>query len=697
MPWVGGLNNPQFSAADLNNDATPDLVIFDRTGDRLMTFVNEGIADSVNYHYAPKYEKNFPDLTCWMLMKDFNCDGIEDIFAHIGLGVQVFKGFYNAGNELCFTTYKKILKFDSFAGLFNISVSLVDIPAICDIDNDSDLDILTFESGGGWIDYFENMSQDAGYGCDSFNYELTEHCWGLMFEPATPRAKWLLQNCPWRPEGISENNDDEEEMRGGGPFRHSGSTLLAFDNDGDGDKELILGDISWEDLVYLTNGGSPTAALLTEQDTLFPNYSVPANIQWFPAAFYLDLNNDGANDIVASPNSENGMTNVANVWYYKNIGTNNNGTFIYQTDSLFTKDMVDVGEGAAPVFADVNNDGLTDILVTNRNYFGAKSQIEYLQNVGTDTLPVYKIISKNWMNLSALNLKSLYPAFGDLDNDGKKEMVLGNEGGTLLFYENTGGGAGVNDNFVLTNPSYFSIDVGAFSTPVIIDVDGDDLLDIVIGEDNGSLNFCRNTGTVSTANFSSLQTSFGNVIVNQGAQIVGFSIPCFTKLNNEITWTLLVGCEGGNVFQYNGIEGNLSGTFNLVDTSFADIYVGSFSAPSATDINADGIPEIAIGNYRGGVTVYDTSNAHNYAAIEITDEDWVLNLYPNPANDFITLTSNHDVIKAEVFDVLGRKLYDVDINNRREFTLSTSQLSVALYVIRITSADGNCTIKFLKN
>jgi len=41
-PWAGGLNNPQFSNADLDHDGLQDLVVFDRTGNKLLTFRNNG-------------------------------------------------------------------------------------------------------------------------------------------------------------------------------------------------------------------------------------------------------------------------------------------------------------------------------------------------------------------------------------------------------------------------------------------------------------------------------------------------------------------------------------------------------------------------------------------------------------------------------------------------------------------------------
>src|ERR1017187_10109091 len=89
LAWVGGLNNPQFSSADLNNDGINDLVIFDRTGNKFLTFINDNKRDTVSYTYAPKYELNFPPITSWALLLDYNHDNIPDLFAHTNLGIQV--------------------------------------------------------------------------------------------------------------------------------------------------------------------------------------------------------------------------------------------------------------------------------------------------------------------------------------------------------------------------------------------------------------------------------------------------------------------------------------------------------------------------------------------------------------------------------------------------------------------------------
>ena len=69
--FSGGINAGQFSEIDLNLDGTMDLVVFDKSGNKISPFIN----DNGNYIYAPKYRSAFPKVHDWMLFADYNCDG----------------------------------------------------------------------------------------------------------------------------------------------------------------------------------------------------------------------------------------------------------------------------------------------------------------------------------------------------------------------------------------------------------------------------------------------------------------------------------------------------------------------------------------------------------------------------------------------------------------------------------------------
>jgi hypothetical protein len=80
-PYTGGLNAPQMFKIELDGDGIKDLFVFDRYGNKVMTYLFKG----GKYVYAPMYESQFPPLFKWVVIKDYNCDGKEDIFTEVDL------------------------------------------------------------------------------------------------------------------------------------------------------------------------------------------------------------------------------------------------------------------------------------------------------------------------------------------------------------------------------------------------------------------------------------------------------------------------------------------------------------------------------------------------------------------------------------------------------------------------------------
>ena len=191
-PFAGGLNSPQVNAVDLNNDGILDLHFFDKAGNVHVTFINDGTTSGEAYSFAPEYAENFPDITGWALLRDYNGDGVMDIFSYSdrpGIhGVKVHKGSY-INDEI---TFERLQHFDGPHNLLSflipngtfpqIAVTNEDLPAIDDIDGDGDLDILTFDLGGSNVQMFKNMTLEMGYGLDSLKFILFDDCWGNFFE-----------------------------------------------------------------------------------------------------------------------------------------------------------------------------------------------------------------------------------------------------------------------------------------------------------------------------------------------------------------------------------------------------------------------------------------------------------------------------------------------------------------------------------
>lgn len=699
-PWTGGLNNPQFSDGDFNNDGIPDLLIFDRTGNKILTFINHGTANTVDYEYTPEYEAGFPNLINWALLRDYNYDGIPDIFTFTngplsfpGVGIQVYRGYYSADNKIQFVNADSLLLFPNGNFMVNLYVSAVDIPAIVDVNGDGDLDILTFQITGGFVMYFENLSEELGYGHDSLIYKKEDDCWGDFFEPSLQRADLLNQACPF-----FDANEDQQKP---GMDRHTGSVETAWDNDGDGDVEFLKGDISFSNLDYLVNGGTTTNAHMVAEDTSYPAYDVPADIFIFPAPFLVDVNNDGLRDLLVAPDAAGGSVNFGCSWYYKNVGNAITATFSFQSDTFMNGDMIDVGEGCYPVFFDADNDGLLDMIIGNRGYFDNTNiniyigELAYYRNIGDAEHPKFKLITKNYADVASLGVKSVYPAFGDLDGDGDKDMLLGQEDGSLLYFKNTAA-SGAPANFVFFQANYANTEtLGNASTLQLVDVNRDGLLDILMGEQSGNLDYIQNTGTASTPDFSSApNTFFGGVDVRQPGYLEGFSIPFLYDDDDGSGYRLLVGSKRGWIYKYSNIDNNLGGTFTKVDSFFNHISVGANSSVSGADVNGDGKADLLVGNYRGGVTFYDSKITGIDPPGQFPGD--AIRIYPNPATEnfevALAASANAGNVQIALIDLFGEKIAERKVNAKTPAQFNVALLPSGVYLLEVRT-EGSGVVK----
>ena len=93
--------------------------------------------------------------------------------------------------------------------------------------------------------------------------------------------------------------------------------------------------------------------------------------------------------------------------------------------------------------------------------------------------PEFQLVSQNFEDIQSKHLTGIYPTFGDLDGDNDKDMIIGDETGTLKYFENQGG-AGEPMDFDVRVEDYANIDVGGFSIPQLFDLNKDGLLDSII-------------------------------------------------------------------------------------------------------------------------------------------------------------------------------------------------------------------------
>ena len=692
-PWAGGCNSCQFSEIDVNMDGIKDLFVFDRTGNKISIFLNDGSLGGNNYKHASEYAFLFPrTLENWVLLRDFNCDGKEDIFTATTGGMAVYKNISTTSTGLQFDVEKPLVFSLQQGNFVNLFVTPVDIPAIDDLDGDGDLDILTFGVVGSFVEYHRNLSVENGFGCDSLDFELRNKCWGYFSENVVSNSVTISDSCLFNvPDSELTADEDARTVS-----RHAGSTLVTIDMNGDGDKELILGDVSFNNMVMLENGGDSANALAINQDTAFPSNSVPVDMPIFPAGFHLDLDNDGKRDFIASPNSPNLSLNEKSSWFYKNQGTDESPIFEFASEEFLQDGMIEMGEGAYPAFLDHNNDGLMDLIVGNFGFFEPggtfSSRLTLYENVGTISEPAFNFVTDDYQNLSTMGLgNALYPTFGDLDGDGDMDMMLGEISGVLHYFENTAA-TGATATFTASQLNFQAsdgnaIDVGQFSTPQLYDLNGDDVLDLIIGERNGNVNYYENTGTSTAPSFELTKDSLGNFDVAEWWDITGFSVP--VAFRDSIGTKLLVGSKQGSLHLFDNIDGNLTGDFNLVDSTYESIFDGIRSAPALTDLDNDGTLDMIMGNYRGGLAYFGGS-----PTVGIQDNadlpTWSFNLYPNPTANQLNLKINRlEQAKTsfQVINLLGEVVLEADLGFDDRTNLDVSNYPNGLYFLKVVR-DG---------
>jgi hypothetical protein len=702
MPFLGGLNSPQYSPVDLNNDGRQDIFVFDRSGNVRLTFINIG----TGYTYAPLYQTNFPDLNDWALLRDFNGDGIADIFAFNdggASGIRVYKGkMVNnqiAFDRINFGTVGNVINYPlSNGSRTNLYVNSVDIPSIDDIDGDGDLDILAFEVGGGRVNYYKNTSKERNYGRDTLLFQLEDNCWGRFYDNG-------LQNSVKLGTKDACSSGLKSEGGVGIGLRHPGATLTSYDKDGDGDKDLLIGSISYENLSDLTNGGTSAQAWMNSQDNRFPSNSETVNLSTFPAAYIFDADNDGKKDLFVTPSSNNFVENYNVSWFYKNTGTAQVPSFTLQQKDFFVRDMIDLGAGANPCFVDVDADGLQDIIVGNYSYFkpfeSRDARLFYFRNIGTLAQPKYLLIDNNWLNfkaISSIDFVNFSPTFGDLDGDGDLDLLVGEETGSLFFVENKGG---ANKPLSMGTPQavWKDIQAGTSCKPQIVDLNRDGLPDIVTGTRVGDLRYFQNIGTRTQPNFNSTPTirGLGKIDVTTLGVGIGFAAPCFVDFKGK--YNVFVGSYDGKIFHYDGIDGNLTGSFNLVSDDYGKIRDGSRSTPTLKNINGDTKMELIIGNYRGGLTAYrSTFNSDGTTALQVVENQVFAHISPNPASDVIQLEIEglKGGVNIKIMNTVGQIVKNFTGNTPPQY-LDIKSLINGIYFIEIQAEGKRQVLKFVKN
>ena len=142
---------------------------------------------------------------------------------------------------------------------------------------------------------------------------------------------------------------------------------------------------------------------------------------------------------------------------------------------------IDVGWSSIPSFADLDGDDDLDLLV------GAEtgSETKYFTNDGSNVFTV------NTTAFAGVTFPSYgRPILADFDNDGDYDLIIGDAWGTVKYYRNDGDVR--TPMWVRYDVMFAGIEVDQNPYPGFADLDDDGRRDMIIGEYNGNFTYYKN-------------------------------------------------------------------------------------------------------------------------------------------------------------------------------------------------------------
>ena len=303
------------------------------------------------------------------------------------------------------------------------------------------------------------------------------------------------------------------------------------------------------------------------------------------ALAFADLNGDGLADMIRGDPT-------GTLTAYLNTGSAGAPVFTLQAGIV----IASADAYAVPALADMNADGRVD-LVTGSEDGG----IAYYRNTGSVSAPAFTLVAPGSGPFGAMTLAVIgrygAPVLVDMDADGDKDLFVGRQDGTLMYYRNVGNGASASFSLQAGGANPFNtIDFGDYAAPAFADLDSDGDQDAVIGNEVGQLSYYRNNGNSTSPSFA---------LVTGGASPVnGFSegqytIPTLADVDSDGDVDLAGGST--NLFFYrNSATHGVSFTVNVTAQN---------DAPTATGLPTD-------------VTVTeDVASNLNLSAVSLADVD----------------------------------------------------------------------------
>ena len=423
------------------------------------------------------------------------------------------------------------------------------------------------------------------------------------------------------------------------------------------------------------------------------------------------MDNDAFADILVG-------TTVGNTleWYKNDLsGT---GNFIMQTNITTTTTGI-----ASVVIADLNNDGLNDVLASGYSSdnvvwyandgmggFGAEQTISssilgagtiVVANIDAGTTPDVAIIAYDsgdtvWFSnngsgvFTGPNTIASVPGSGpgdldmaDFDGDGDMDAVISNvDLGTIELYDNnlipSGSVSFTKYTNTVDSGSGYVFDVS------FADLNEDMVLDIVkadIGGAGETAYYTRDAaGTTTTFSENPLTSSISRTAT---ATVADFD----NDSKNDVLISNAVTAGNDLVWMERTDAGTFVEAAAAIDNSQLQVY-----AVTVADFDNDTDLDIATVDYQNFDLNWFENNLNPLSVDEVSQPQ--ISMYPNPTSNILNFNGPFTSdLNVSVYDVLGKRVLNHTVKLGQG--LDVSKLNNGMYIIKFN--DFNTTYKFVKN
>ncbi len=441
----------------------------------------------------------------------------------------------------------------------------------------------------------------------------------------------------------------------GSTGRHGANAITAGDLGGDDDPDFLWGDFFSESLYLIENKGSCESPSLERVADVYPP-SDPVQTSGYNIPHLADLDGDDDLDLFVGVlgGSGAGSSAVDNLLYLQNEGTDAQPAYVLRTRQFLSS--LDVGEVSVPALVDLDDDGDRDLVVGNNREPGTPSaRLHHFEHVGTSTNPAFERRPAPLLPDAEQGF-NFVPAFADIDADDDPDLFLGTFSGTVRFYRNTGTAA--SPQFERVSDGDVELQQGNFATPALVDIDADGDQDLFVGSSSaeGTVSFYRNEGTPQAPDFTLVTETYSDIRAEESR-----THPAFADRHGDGAPDLYLGTNAGiSVYENTGTP--QSAAFESAPDSLA-LPFRFLAAPALADVDGDRQIDLMTGGEGGGVKFF--ARQEESGGSSIAPENGV-RAAPNPFVEQTTLTFALDEaahVSLRVYDLLGRRV-SVLLNRR---------------------------------